>query len=55
MGLEEERARDVSRRLDALLAEVTVGSERLYDGLSASSLDGGVRKSALRVSTSRNA
>ena len=40
VGLEEERARDVSRRLDALLAEVTVGSERLYDGLSASSLDG---------------
>ena len=27
-GLEDERARDVSRQLDALLAEVTAGSER---------------------------
>ena len=40
MGLEEERARDMRRRLEALLTEVTVGSEQLYDSPSASSLDG---------------
>ena len=39
-GLEDERAIDVRRRLDALLDEVTAGSELLYDGLSALSLDG---------------
>ena len=38
--LEAYRARDVSRRLDVLLAGVTADSELLYDGLSASSLDG---------------
>ena len=40
VGLEKERARDVRKHLEALLAEVTVGSKRLYDGLSALSLDG---------------
>ena len=40
VNLDEERADDVRECLDALLTEVTVGSERLYDGLSASSLDG---------------
>ena len=34
--LDAERARDVDRRLDILLAEVAAGSELLYDGLSAS-------------------
>ena len=38
--LDAERARDVGKRLDVLLAGVTTGSELLYDGLSASSLDG---------------
>lgn len=37
--LDAERTRDVGR-LDVLLAEVATGSELLYDGLSASSLDG---------------
>ena len=39
-NLEDERALDVRRRLNALLDEVTAGSELLYDGLSALSLDG---------------
>ena len=55
VGLEEERARDVSRRLDALLAEVTVGSERLYDGLPASSLDGQALTLAIKAHLGRPA
>ena len=38
-GLDTERVQDVGEQLDALLAEVAAGSELLYDGLPASSLD----------------
>ena len=38
--LESVRLRDVRAALDSLLANVVVGSELLYDGLPASSLDG---------------
>ena len=39
-GFDKERVRDVRTHLAALLDGVTVGSERLYDGLPARSLDG---------------
>ena len=39
-GLDSERESAVRQELDALLSAVTAGSELLYDGLPASSLDG---------------
>ena len=39
-GLNKERVRDVRMHLAVLLDSVTVGSEQLYDGLPARSLDG---------------
>ena len=38
--MDPDRMRDVHTALDVVLAKVAVGSELLYDGLSALSLDG---------------
>ena len=39
-GLGSDRVQEVRKTLDDLLTEVAAGSELLYDGLPASSLDG---------------
>ena len=46
-GLDPGRLRDVRTALSGLLAEVSVGSKLLYDGLPASSLDGQLLDTAI--------
>ena len=55
LGLDPERTREVSKSLDILLAGVTEGSGKLYDGLPASSLDGQVPAVAITAHLARPA